>query len=137
MKFHSVCGGKNRSKRFKFICPKSERVGVTWRCRREHPCSPSVYGHSVYVYPDADKRLYPGILRDTPEWDALYAKRVTVERSFGSFKAVLGLEHRKTYISVTTKTVLLLAGIVQLLCVVLADRLHDQKLVRRVRKLAA
>jgi len=141
MKYHSVCGGKNRSKRIKFICPKSWSVRnhgkYTWRCHCETPCSPSVYGRSVYVYPDADKRLYPGIVRDTPEWETLYTRRVTVERSIGSFKAVLGLDNRKTYNTVTTKADLFLAGIVQLLCVVLADRLHDHKLARRVRRLVA
>lgn len=141
MKFHSVCGGKNRSKRLKFICPMSQSVrspnGTTWVCRCEHPCSSSTYGRSVYVYPNANKRLYPGILRDTPEWDALYANRVSVERSIGSFKMVLGLERRKTFNAATTKADLLLAAIVQLLCVVLADKLHEHKLARRVRKLAA
>lgn len=141
MRFHSVCGGKNRSKRMKFICPKSETIltlhGTSRRCRCENPCSTSAYGRSVYVYPDADKRLYPRMIRDTQEWAALYAKRVAVERSIGSFKAVLGLERRKTYNTSTTKADLLLAGIVQLLCVVLAERLHDHKLARRVRKLAA
>ena len=142
MRFRGFCGGKSRSRRIKFICPKSESVhsprGIpTWRCRCEHPCSPSPYGRSVYVYPDANKRLYPGILRDTPEWDTLYARRVSVERSIGSFKTVLGLQHRKTFNTATTKADLLLAGIVQLLCVVLADKLHDFKLLRRVRRLAA
>jgi len=141
MRYHSVCGGKNRSKRIKFICPKSTWIktpnGISWRCRCDAPCSPSIFGRSVYIYPDADKRLYPGILRDTPEWDALYAQRVTAERSIGAFKAVLGLDNRKTYNTVTAKVDLFLAGIVQLLCVVLADKLHDLKLVRRVRKLVA
>jgi len=141
LRFHSVCGGKNRSKRIKFICPKSQTVqtlrGVTWKCRCENPCSPSAYGRSVYIYPDANIRLYPGIIRDTPEWDALYTRRVEVERSIGSFKVVMGLQHRKTYNTKTTKADLFIAGIVQLLCVFLADRLHDHKLIRRVRKLAA
>jgi len=141
LKFHSVCGGKNRSKRIKFVCPKSQTVksarGATWRCRCENTCSPSIYGRSVYVYPNANKRLYPGIIRGTPEWDALYKRRTEVERSIGSFKAVLGIQHRKTYNTKTTKADLILAGIVQLLCVVLADRLHNRKLIRRVRKLAA
>lgn len=74
------------------------------------------------------------MIRDTPEWVTLYVKRVAVERSIASFKPVLGLERRKTFITSTTKADLFLAGIVQLLCVVLADRLHDCKLARRVRK---
>ena len=141
MKYRGVCTGKNRSTRIKFVCPKSETVqsshGTTCVCRCEHPCSPSAYGRCVYVYPGANQRLYPGILRDSPDWNTLYARRVVVERSIGSFKAVLGLENRKTFNTATTKADLLLAGIVQLLCVVLADRLHDYRLARRVRKLIA
>ena len=141
LKFHSVCGGKNRSMRLKFICPETERVkspnGTTWRCRCDQPCSASAYGRCVYIYPDADLRLYPGILRGSDQWAALYAKRTAVERSIGSFKHVLGLEQRKTSNSLTTNADLYLAGIVQLLCVVLADALHERHLFRRVRRLAA
>jgi len=141
LRYQGVCRGKNRSMRIKFICPKSETVrtprGNTCVCRCEHPCSPSAYGRCVYVYPNANKRLYPGILRDSPEWDTLYARRMMVERSIGSLKAVLGLEHRKTFNILTTKADLFLAGIVQLLCVLLAHSLHDLKLARRVRKLIA
>ena len=137
MRYEGLCRGKNRSERLKFACPKSKRVGTTLVSRCEHPCSSSFGARTLYVYPNADKRLYPGIVRDTPEWHALYARRVVVERSIGSFKSVLGLEHRKTFNTLTTKADLLLAGIVQLLCVVLADKLHDRKLVRRIRKLIA
>ena len=141
LKFHSACGGKNRSKRLKFICPKAERVkspnGMTWRCRCNHPCSPSAYGRCVYIYPNADLRLYPGILRASAEWTELYAKRTAIERSIASFKCVLGVEQRKSFHSLTTKADLFLSGIVQLLCVVLADALCQRQLSRRVRRLAA
>ena len=139
--FHSVCRGKNRSTRLKFICPKAERIkspnGVTWRCRCDQPCSTSTYGRCVYIYPDADKRLYPGILRDSDHWRGLYNQRVSVERSIGSFKSVLGVAHRKTANTATSKADLLFAAIVQLLCVLLADALHDKFLFRRIRRLAA
>ena len=139
--FHSVCRGKNRSMRLKFICPKAERIkspnGVTWRCRCDQPCSTSTYGRCVYLYPDADKRLYPGILRDSILWRRLYNQRVSVERSIGSFKSVLGVAHRKTANTATSNADLLLAGIVQLLCVLLADALHDKLLFRRIRRLTA
>lgn len=141
MIFAGACGGKNRSKRFKFVCPKSKAVytelGQTRRCFCDEPCTDSPYGRCVYIYPDANKRLYPGILRDSDEWNHLYNKRVAVERSIGTFKSVLGLQNRKTYNSATTKTDLLLAGITQLLCVLLAHILHDYSLARRVRKLTA
>lgn len=99
--------------------------------------APSKYGRCVYIYPDADLRLYPGILRGCPEWNDLYARRTAVERSIGSFKYVLGVEQRKTFNSLTTKADLFLAGIVQLLSVVLADVLHERQLFRRIRRLSA
>lgn len=142
LKFHSVCGGKNRSKRLKFVCPRTSLVatsvhGRSLRCNCDNPCSASKYGRCVYIYPDADLRLYPGILRGSPEWNELYARRIAVERSIGSFKFVLGVEQRKTSNSLTTKADLFLAGIVQLLCLVLADVLHERQLFRRVRRLTA
>ena len=140
LKFHSACGGKNRSKRLKFVCPMSVShktlSGCSLRCTCESPCTPSVYGRCVYIYPDSDLRLSPGILRGSSQWDDLYAKRVAAERSIGSFKHVLGLEQRKTSNSLTTKADLYPAGIVQLLCVVLADVLHERHLFRCVRRLA-
>lgn len=141
LKYQGVCGGKNRSKRLKFLCPKSVLVktdtGYATRCMCEDPCTPSEYGHCVYIYPDADKRLYPGILRNSPEWIELYNRRAAVERSIGTFKHVLGVEQRKTSNALTTKADLYLVGIVQLFCVVLADVLHERHLFRRVRRLAA
>ncbi len=141
LKFHSVCGGKNRSKRLKFVCPKSvfhkTVSGCSLRCTCAEPCTSSKYGRCVYIYPDRDLRLYPGILRGSPEWTDLYARRTAVERSIASFKYVLGVEHRKTSNSLTSKVDLFLAGIVQLLCVVLADVLHECQLFRRVRRLTA
>lgn len=141
LRFHSVCGGKNRSKRLKFVCPKTIIVrttsGASLSCSCETPCTPSKYGRCVYIYPDADKRLYPGILRDSPEWVAWYAKRTAIERSIGSFKYVLGVEQRRTFNALTTKADFFLAGIVQLLSVVLAKVLHEQHLFRSIRRLTA
>ena len=125
----------------KFVCPETVTVrtasGVSLRCTCENPCTPSKYGRCVYIYPDADLRLYPGILRGSSEWSELYAKRTAVERSIGSFKYVLGVEQRKTFNPLTTKADLFLAGIVQLLCVVLADALYQRSLFRRIRSLTA
>lgn len=141
MTFHSVCRGKNRSMRFKFIYPKTQRIkshnGVTWRCRCDQPCSSSPYGRCVYIYPDAGKRLYPGILRGSDHWRRLCIQRVSVERSINSFMSVLGVAHRKTANTATSKADIFLAGIIQLLCILLADALHDKLLFRRIRRLAA
>ena len=49
----------------------------------------------------------------------------------------LGVAHRKTANTATSKADLFLAGIIQLLCVLLAGALHDKLLFRRIRRLAA
>jgi hypothetical protein len=141
--FHSKSGGKHRSLRLKYICPKATRMGtgiktgVTWRCGCDTPCSDSKYGKCVYVYPNKDLRLYPGISRDDPTFEVIYKQRTAVERSISSIKQTLGLEGRKTSNVLTTKADLFLAGIVQLLCVLLAEKLHKPALARRTRLLLA
>jgi len=132
---------KGRSPRFKFTCPKTKWVntqrGHSKRCFCDNPCSPSAYGRCVYVCPDKNLRLYPGISRDSDEFASIYIRRTTVERSIHSLKDTLGIANRKTSNTLTTKADLFLAGIVQLLCVLLADRLHDAKLACRPRRLIA
>lgn len=140
--FHSMSGGKNRSLRLKYLCPDTKRFHlpsgcVTWRCACETPCSPAKYGKCVYIYPQKNLRLYPGISRDCDAFALIYNRRTAVERSINTLKDTLGVAGRKTSNVLTTKADLFLAGIVQLLCVLLADKLHDSKLARRPRRLFA
>jgi len=140
--FHSKSGGKNRSLRLKYICPQTEKFRlpsgvITRRCFCETPCSNSIYGKCVYTYPDKNLRLYPGISRDDHAFEAVFKQRTAVERSINSLKDTLCIANRKTSNVLTTKADLFLAGIVQLLCVLLANKLHDAKLARRPRRLIA
>ena len=80
---------------------------------------------------------YPGISRDDPAFKVIYKQRTAVERSISSIKQTLCLEGRKTSNVLTTKADLFLAGIVQLLCVLLASKLHKPALARRSRLLLA
>jgi len=139
------CGhanGKHRSPRLKFICPKSKIVEPspgrrTYRCQCKTPCSSSKYGRCVYVPLNKNLRLYPGISREDPAFAQIYTRRTCVERSINALKDTLGISNRKTSNVLTTKADLFLAGIVQLLCVLLAYKLHNLKLARRPRKLVA
>jgi hypothetical protein len=133
---------KHRSLRLKFLCPKSRYLKGpsgkrTWICSCDNPCTPSKYGRCVYVYQDMNLRLYPGISRDDPKFNALYKCRAAVERSISSFKGTLCLEGRKTSNVLSSKADLFLAGITQLICVLLAGRLNDHSLARRTRLLLA
>lgn len=130
-------GGPHRSPRLKFVCPGAQRQGTTMVNRCPTPCTSSGYGRCVYVNPDKNLRLYPGISRDAPDFAAIYTQRTAVERSISSLKETLCLQNRKTSNVLTTKADLFLAGIVQLLCVLLAGKLHRPALARRTRLLLA
>lgn len=131
------CGGKHRSERFKWVCHKSIEQGSKRVCTCEHPCTNSSYGKCVYTYPDKDFRLYPGIPRNTEQWDHIYRHRVVVERSINLIKDTFSLDARKSFRTVTAKADLFLIGIVQLLGVILADRLCKPHLFKSIRKLIA
>jgi len=137
--FLGESGGKNRSRRFKWVCQKSVKVkGSANRiCACENPCTSSSYGRCVYTYPDRDFRLYPGIPRGTEHWDNLYRHRVVIERTIHTMKDTFALDSRKSHNTVTAKADVFLVGIVQLVTVLLADSLHKQELFRSIRKLIA
>ena len=135
--FRGSCNGKNRSVRLKFACPRSRPIGNTRICGCDNPCTDSKYGKSVYVYPHRNIRLYPGLSRDSDEFAKIYNRRTAVERSINSLKDTLGIAKRKTSNVLTTKADLFIAGVVQLICVLLADKLHDIKLARSPRRLIA
>ena len=133
---------KHRSLRLKFLCPKSrmrkaENGRYTYVCQCKSPCTSSKYGRCVYVYQNQNLRLYPGISRDDPNFDALYKCRAAVERSISQLKESLCLQGRKTSNVITTKADLFLAGITQLVCVLLAGSLNDHAIARRPRFLLA
>ena len=139
---HGSSNSVHRSPRLKFICPKAKPVKMpngkyTRRCLCENPCTTAKYGRCAYVQMNKNLRLYPGISRDDPAFVAAIKQRTAVERSISTLKDTLGIAGRKTSNVLTTKADLFLAGIVQLLCVLLAHKLHDVKLARRPRRLIA
>lgn len=128
--------------RFKFTCPKIKWIkGDDGKRRRqclcENPCTSSPSGRMVYLYPEKDLRAYPGTLRGTKEWDKTYKIRSVVEQSINHFKDPLCLAGRKTRNEKTLHADLLLAGISQLITVVLADKIHRREYIRSLKPLIA
>lgn len=127
---------------FKFVCPK-----MTWeKCddgkrRRvthcDHPCTSSKSGRMVYMYPEKDLRAFPGAIRGTEEWNNTYKIRSVVERSLNQFKDSLCVAGRKTQNAKTLHADLLLAGITQLMTVVLADSIQRHEYLRSLKPLIA
>ena len=127
---------------FKFVCPKMTydkcEDGKYHRCCHcENPCTSSKSGRMIYLYPEKNFRAYPGILRGTPEWDSTYKTRTTVERSINHFKDCFGLAGRKTQNEKTLHSDLILAGITQLISVMLADKIHQHQFIRSIKPLIA
>lgn len=135
--FLGKSGGKNRSTRFKWVCPKSMQQGSKRICCCDTPCTDSSYGKCVYTYPDKDFRLYPGIPRDTEHWNNLYRHRTIIERTINLMKDTFVLDSRKSIRSISAKADTYLAAITQLIGVVLADSIHKLHLFKSLRKLIA
>lgn len=138
-KSHLRCGLPT----MKFVCPKmkwvydketrkSKRV-----CHCENPCTESSCGRMFYIYPEKNLRAYPGTIRGTDEWDSIYKIRVTVEKSINHFKDSFCVAGRKTRNEETLHADLLLAGITQLITVLVADKIHKHQYIRSLKPLIA
>ena len=135
---HLRCGLKT----FKFVCPKMSwdkcEDGKYRRiCHCDNPCTDSACGRMVYMYPEKDFRRCPGAVRGTEDWESTYKIRTSVERSINHIKDSFCLGDRKTQNAKTLHADLLLAGITQLITVVVADRIHKPEYFRSLKRLIA
>lgn len=142
LKYEGISVRKNGLTRFKFVCPnvkwiKSENGKYKRQCFCENPCTTSSCGRMFYIYPEKDLRAYPGTIRGTEEWDETYKIRSVVEKSINHFKDSFCIAGRKTQNEKTLHADLLLAGITQLITVVLADKINRHGLIRSLKPLIA
>jgi hypothetical protein len=128
--------------RYKFVCSKMKwqkrddgKYRRTTLC--DNPCSPSLSGRMVYMYPEKDLRAFPGTVRGTQEWNETYKIRCTAERTICQFKENLGVANRRTQNEKTLHADLLLAGISQLIAVVLAEKINKRQFIRSLKPLIA
>ena len=82
-------------------------------------------------------RAYPGVERGSAEWDETYKIRVNVEKSINHFKDSFCIAGRKTQNEKTLHADLLLAGITQLITVIVADKIHQHQYLRSLKPLIA
>lgn len=91
----------------------------------------------VYIYPEKNHRAYHGTLRGTDEWDNIYKIRTVVERDINHIKENLCLAGRHTQNEQTLHADLILAGITQLITVILADKIKHHEYIRSFKSLIA
>lgn len=127
----------------KFVCPK-----MKWEynpankskrrvCHCDNPCTSSSCGRMIYIYPEKNLRAYPGVERVSQEWEDTYKIRVNVEKSINHFKDSFCIADRKTQNEKTLHADLLLAGITQLVTVLVADKIHQYQYIRSLKPLIA
>ena len=127
----------------KFVCPK-----MKWEynpadkskrrvCHCDNPCTSSSCGRMIYIYPEKNIRAYPGVARGSQEWEDTYKIRVNVEKSINHFKDSFCIANRKTQNEKTLHADLLLAGITQLVTVLVADKIHKHQYIRSLKPLIA
>lgn len=138
-KSHLRCGLPT----MKFVCPKmkwkyDKSTGRSKRvCHCEDPCTESSCGRMFYIYPEKNLRAYPGVLRGTEEWDNTYKIRGNVEKSINHFKDSFCIAGQKTQNEKTLHADLLLAGITQLITVLVADKIDQHQYIRSLKPLIA
>ena len=136
MKYCGVTREKGRSDRIKWICPKmSYHKG--WLCNCENPCSTAKKGRTTYTYENMDLRMFPGIQRDSEEWNDTYKIRAIVERAINHFKINMCIAGRKTRNHTTTKSDVFLAGIASQLTVIVAYAMNCPQYIRSLKPLIA
>jgi hypothetical protein len=126
----------------KFVCPKMSWVKCEdgkYRRRTscEDPCKDSPCGRMFYIYPEKNLRTFPGAARGTEDWKDTYKIRVTVEKAINHFKDSFCVAGRKTRNALTSEADLYLAGITQLVTVLLADSIHQHKYIRSLKTLVS
>lgn len=143
MKSEGKSHRKNGLIRYKFVCPKIKYIrdkttGKYHRkCQCDNPCTPSSCGRMIHIYPEKNLRAYPGTLRGNKDWDNTYKIRTAVERDINHIKENLCLAGRRTQNEETLHADLILAGITQLITVVLADKIKHHEYIRSLKPLIA
>ena len=137
MKYHGVTKEKGRTDRIKWGCPKMRYQEGQWYCECNHPCSTAKRGRTTYTYENMELRMFPGIQRDSEEWNATYKIRTIVERAINHFKINMCIAGRKTRNHMTTKADVFLAGIASQLTVIVAYTMNCPQYIRSLKPLIA
>jgi hypothetical protein len=129
------CKGKNRSLRFKYVCPKSRKVDNNWVSDCDDKCRNTNSTVTSYTYPCGDLRTYSGVVRGSDEWMKTYKLRTVVEREISSMKSHPALSHPSTHNCASLRADVYLCAATKLLTVMLAFAVGKPEYMRNLRNL--
>ncbi len=137
MKYCGITHENGRADRVKWICPKVHMVKGKYVCDCKNPCSTATKGRTTYTYENLNFRMFPGIQRDSEEWNSLYKIRTIVERAIDHLKINMCVAGRKSRNHTTTKADVFLAGIASQLTVIVAHSMNCPQYIRSLKPLIA
>jgi hypothetical protein len=129
------CKGRNRSLRFKYVCPESRKVKQKWVCDCENKCRDTKSTVTSYTYPCGDLRIYSGVMRGSDEWHKTYKIRTIIERELSSMKSHPALARPNTYNCASMRADVYLNAASKLITVIIAFALGKPDFMRNLRKL--
>ena len=137
MKYRGITREKGRADRIKWSCAKVHMLKEKYVCDCKNPCSTAAKGRITYTYENLDFRMFPGIQRDSKEWNSLYKVRTIVERAIEHLKINICVTGRKSRNHTTTKADVFLAGIASQLTVIVVHSMNCPQYIRSLKPLIA
>lgn len=141
MKFDGLTKEKGRSDRLKYLCPKSKKCNVNGRTAYhltcDNPCTSSKCGRIVQISVNSNYRLNTTIPRNTEKWQNLYKIRTVCERAIAQLKSCMNIKSTQLRNTNSIKSNVLLAGITQLIALIIFYKSGQFSNVRAIKTLVA
>ena len=137
MKYRGHTREEGRADRIKWGCPKVHMKEGQYVCNCDNPCSTAKRGRTTYTYENMNFRMFPGLQRDSDEWNELYKIRTVIERAINHFKMNMCIAGRKSRDHLTTKADVLIAGIASQFTAIIAHRFSYPQYLRSLKPLIA
>lgn len=141
MKFDGITREKGRSDRVKYLCPKSKKCKfngrTAYRLTCDNPCTTSKCGRIVQVSVNSDYRLNISLPRNTQQWQDLYKVRTVCERAIAQLKSCINIKSTQLRNTNSIKSNVILAGITQLIALIIFYKSGNFSNVRAIKTLIA
>lgn len=102
----------------------------------KHPCSNALYGRKVNVALDEEYHFNSAFSRDSDIWKNFYKTRTVCERAIGQLEDFINIRGSHIQNTTSLKSTILLAGITQLVGVLLMVRSNHFNHLRAFRPVA-
>jgi hypothetical protein len=140
MKPIGFINSKNRANRFSYGCPliKTHMLNgkTIYATDCKIPCSKALYGRKVNIAIDEDYRFNSAYSRDSERWINLYKKRTVCERAIGQLKDLINIKGSQIRNTQSLKSTILLAGITQLVGVLIMAKSNHLNHLRAFKTVA-